>query len=253
MIFFNVSALPAMMPPTVATIPASGGVISISSQEKQGNLSFSLLIPDQFFTSSQTVTVNMFDEISIQAAPTLRNNDLEAQIAGPIFDISTVVQTSTKSATLLLPYRSTKSKRGDDTYLFRIYYFDDLNDVWIASESSVDNKDSLTVSTNTSHFSLWTVISSKRPPKESAVQSLAAVDWRLALYIGLPFLGLILVYIVARLIYAKHKHVKNSRYEFRLYMHGHHDVRRHKLICFLSDAGFTCNQCSKFNKKMPRI
>jgi hypothetical protein len=154
----------------------------------------------------------MLDEFEIQAAPVIRGgNPLEAQIAGPIVDISAAIQTSNRRATLSLPYRSAKSKRGDDTYVFHVYYFDDLNDVWNMSESSVDNKVSLTVSTNTSHFSLWTVISSKRPPRESAVELPETVDWRLALYIGLPFLGLIFVYFVARLVYAKHKHAQNSR------------------------------------------
>jgi hypothetical protein len=211
----NVLVLQTMLPPTVASIPASGGVISILSQEKQGNLSFSILIPDQFFAATQVVTVNMFDENTIQAAPSIRgiSTESEAQFAGPIFDISTVSLTSKKSAVLSIPYRSTKSKRGDDTYVFRIYYFDDSKDVWIVSESSFDNKMSLTVSTNTSHFSLWTVISAKLSPKQSAVELPTTVDWRLALYIGLPVLALIVVYFVARLIYAKHKHVQNSRYE----------------------------------------
>lgn len=203
-----------MMPPTIASIPASGGVISFFLHQQQGNLSFRIVIPDKFFNSTQTVTVNMLEETAIQADPKIRGFDGEAQIAGPVFEIQATSLSSNGSATLFLPYRSAKSKRGDDTYVFRIYHFDDFNDIWISSESSADDKNSLRVSAKTSHFSLWAVISTKLSPIKSDDEMPTYVDWRLALYIGLPCLGLLVVFFIARLMYAKHKHVQNSRYEF---------------------------------------
>jgi hypothetical protein len=203
-----------MMPPTITSIPASGGVISFMHQQ-QGNLSFRIVIPDKFFNSTQTVTVNMLEENAIQADPKIRGFNGDAQIAGPVFEIQATSLSSNGSATLFLPYRSAKSKRGDDTYVFRIYHFDDFNDIWISSESSADDKNSLTVSAKTSHFSLWAVISTKLSPTKTVDDEMpTAVDWRLALYIGLPCLGLLVVFFIARLMYAKHKHVQNSRYEF---------------------------------------
>ncbi len=237
-----ISAIPNMLPPTIVLIPATGGVISF-----QGNLSFSVLIPNQFFNSTQTVTVTMLDETAIQANPKILGSDREAQIAGPIFEIGASSSfSSNASATLFLPYRSAKSKRGDETFVFRIYYFDEFDDIWIPSKNSADDKDSLSVSTNTSHFSLWTVISTKKPLMQAVEAASAAVDWRLALYIGLPCLGLLLIFFVARLIHAKHKHVQNSKYEFCNFR-----LSQTQFLCIRSDC--ICNQCSEFNKKMLQI
>jgi hypothetical protein len=211
-LILNILAIPPMLPPTIASISASGG--GVSFLHPQGNLSFSILIPERFFITTQTVTVTMLDETSIQNDPKIHGSGAEAQIAGPIFAIEATSQTFNGSATLFLPYRSAKSKRGDETYEFRIYSFDDLNDIWISSQNSVDDKNSLTVSTNTRHFSLWTVISTKRSPPQAVEAMPTPVDWRLALYIGFPCLGLLVVLFVARLIHAKHKHLQNSRYEF---------------------------------------
>ena len=213
MILFKFSVFATMIPPTVQSIPATGGVVSILNQQQQGNLSFSILIPANFFGSTQTITVKMFDEKAITAPPAIHGTDREAQIAGPIFDINAARSTSNVSASLVLPYRSAKAKRGDETYSFRIYYFDDFAGLWTLSGASVDDKVSLTVSTNTTHFSLWTVISTKIPPAEAVAEPSPSVDWRLALYIGIPVLGLIAVFFVARLILAKHKHIQNSRYQ----------------------------------------
>ncbi len=178
------------------------------------------MIPNQFFNSTQVVTVTMLDETAIQANPKILGLDREAQIAGPIFEIGASSSLSSNaSATLFLPYRSAKSKRGDETFVFRIYYFDDFDDVWVPSKNSADDKDSLSVSTNTSHFSLWTVISTKKPLVQAVETMPTNVDWRLALYIGLPCLALLLVFFVARLIHAKHKHVQNSKYDFCIFYH----------------------------------
>jgi hypothetical protein len=201
-----------MEPPTFASVPTTGSTISIVSKHPQGNLSFSMLIPANFFNTTQRVTVYMLDENAIQAAPRIQGTDLEAEIAGPIFDINSVQGSSISSATLFLPYRNIKSKRGDDSYIFRIFYFDDFNDIWVLSETSVDDKVSLRVSTNTSHFSLWTVISTKLLPGPSVADLPKPFDWKLALYIGIPSLGLMMILLVFRLIRAKLMHVKNSRY-----------------------------------------
>jgi len=208
------SVFSTMMQPIVVSMSAAGGVISFVNQQQQGNLSFSILIPANFYNSPQAITINMFDENAIREPPEIRGTDREAQIAGPIFDINAASSTSNGTASLVLPYRSTKAKRGDETYSFRIYYFDPFTGIWTLSGASVDDKVSLTVSANTSHFSLWTVISTKIPPMKAEEEPPPSIDWRLALYIGFPVLGLIVIFFVARLILAKHKHIKNSRYEF---------------------------------------
>jgi hypothetical protein len=211
-VILSFPALAIMEPPTFASVPITGSTISIVSKHPQGNLSFSMLIPANFFNTTQRVTIYMLDENSIDAAPRIQGTDLEAEFAGPIFDINSVQGSSRSSATLFLPYRSIKSKRGDDSYIFRIFYFDDFNDIWVLSGTSLDDKVSLRVSTNTSHFSLWTVISTKVSPEPSDADSPKTFDWRLALYIGIPSLGLMITLLVFRLIRAKLMHVKNSRY-----------------------------------------
>jgi hypothetical protein len=209
------TALLALIPPVVASVPVSGGVVTFQLKQSQGDLNFSIFFPDQFFNSTQNVTIGMYDENSvIPAVPVIKGAEREAQFSGPIFDIKAISSVSQKQSILFLPYRSSKSKRGDESYIFRIFYFDSVNNLWTLSEASVDDKISLIVSTNTSHFSLWTVISTKVLENEANGELPTTFDWKLALYIGIACLCLIVTFFIARLMHAKHKHIQNSRYNF---------------------------------------
>jgi hypothetical protein len=200
------TALVALIPPVVASVPVSGGVVTFQLKQSQGDLNFSIFFPDQFFNSTQNSV--------IPAVPVIKGAEREAQFSGPIFDIKAISSVSQKQSILFLPYRSSKSKRGDESYIFRIFYFDSVNNLWTLSEASVDDKISLIVSTNTSHFSLWTVISTKVLENEANGELPTTFDWKLALYIGIACLCLIVTFFIARLMHAKHKHIQNSRYNF---------------------------------------